>query len=69
MSAEKLPDKYCPTCGSQWARNKILGSVPACQCSVVPVGTIYYNPVPLNRLQVEAFTSSWAKKSIELCNE
>lgn len=65
MNEEKLPDKYCPECGSQWARCNILGSIPACQCSCIPVGTIRHDPVSLSELQVEAFTTDWARKSIK----
>ncbi len=43
-------DKYCPQCNRQWVYSRVLGSVPNCQCSCIPVGTIRHEPVSKEEL-------------------
>jgi len=61
-----MPDKYCPACGAIWIPDKVLEFVPTCQCSCVAgAGTIRYNPVCKNNLQVKPRITKMARKYMD----
>ncbi|UCG02476.1 MAG: hypothetical protein JSW11_00490 [Candidatus Heimdallarchaeota archaeon] len=62
---KSLPNKYCSACGAIWVPDEVFGDRPTCQCSCVPVGTIYYPPVSIKMLKIRPIITKEARKYID----